>query len=118
MTVLVTAGEAEAYRKAGVARWFREDAGDAVSAADPFEPIPGHAPLLRIRKRRDGACGFLTSEGRCRIHEALGADRKPLSCGLFPFRFHPVDSGGHATIVTTSFACPTVIADEGTTLAS
>lgn len=115
MTVLVTAGEAEAYRKAGVARWFREDAGDAVSAAAPFEPIPGHAPLLRIRKRRDGACGFLSPEGLCRIHEVLGADRKPLSCRLFPFRFR---QAGEDTVVTVSFACPTVIANEGATLSS
>ena len=115
MTVLVTAGEAEAYRKAGVARWFREDAGDAVSAADPFEPIPGHAPLLRIRKRRDGTCGFLSPEGLCRIHEVLGADRKPLSCRLFPFRFR---QAGEDTVVTVSFACPTVIANEGATLSS
>jgi Fe-S-cluster containining protein len=115
-TVPVTAREADAYRKAGVERWFREtdDAPDG-STRDAFEPIPGHAPLLRIRKRRDGACGFLTPEGWCRIHEALGADRKPLSCRLFPFRFHPA---GDDTIVTASFACPTVIADEGSTVAS
>jgi Fe-S-cluster containining protein len=117
--VPVTAREAEAYRKAGAERWFRESGDDPEgSDGDAFEPVPGHAPLLRIRKRRDGACGFLTPEGRCRIHEVLGADRKPLSCRLFPFRFHPADAGGRDTVVTTSFACPTVIANEGSTLAS
>jgi Fe-S-cluster containining protein len=114
MTVLVSAGEAESYRKAGAARWFREDDG-AESAADPFEPIPGHAPLLRIRKRRDGACGFLSPEGLCRIHEVLGAGRKPLTCRLFPFAFSPSDDD---TVVTVSFSCPTVVANEGDTLAS
>ena len=114
-TVLVTPGEAEAYRKADAARWFREDDGDEESLADPFEPIPDHAPLLRIRKRRDGTCGFLSREGLCRIHEVLGADRKPLSCRLFPFRFH---HAGDDTVVTVSFACPTVIANEGATVSS
>ena len=114
MTVLVSAGEAESYRKSGAARWFREDDG-AESAADPFEPIPGHAPLLRIRKRRDGACGFLSPEGLCRIHEVLGAGRKPLTCRLFPFAFSPSDDD---TVVTVSFSCPTVVANEGDTLAS
>ena len=115
-TVPVTAGEAEAYRKAGAERWFRENGdGTADSVRDPFEPIPGHAPLLRIRKRADGACGFLSSEGLCRIHEEMGADRKPLACRLFPFRFHSTDAGD---VVTASFACPTVIANEGATLPS
>jgi Fe-S-cluster containining protein len=114
-TVLVTTGEAEAYRKAGAARWFREDDGNAEGVADPFEPIPGHGPLLRIRKRQDGTCGFLSPEGLCRIHEVLGADRKPLTCRMFPFRFHQADDD---TVVTVSFACPTVIANEGATLSS
>jgi Fe-S-cluster containining protein len=118
-TVPVTAREAETYRKAEVERFFRESDDDPDgSTQDAFEPIPGHAPLLRIRKRRDGACGFLTPEGRCRIHETLGADRKPLSCRLFPFRFHPAESDGRDTVVTASFACPTVIANEGSTIAS
>jgi Fe-S-cluster containining protein len=117
--VPVTPREAEAYRKAEVARLFRESDDDPEgSTQDAFEPIPGHAPLLRIRKRRDGACGFLTQEGRCRIHEALGADRKPLSCRLFPFRFHPIGPDNTDVVVTASFACPTVLANEGATLGS
>ena len=118
-TVPITAGEAAAYRKAGAARWFREGVDDtsATSAPvrDPFELIPGHAPLLRIRKRPDGACGFLSPEGLCRIHESMGADRKPLACRMFPFRFHSTDEGDVATV---SFACPTVIANEGAALPS
>ena len=80
-----------------------------------FEPIPGYAPLLRIRKRPDGACGFLSAEGLCRIHKEMGADRKPIACQLFPFSFHPAEGD---TVVTTSFACPTVIANEGAPLTS
>src|SRR5207302_136182 len=85
------------------------------AAADPFEPIPGYAPLLRIRKRADGACGFLSPQGLCRIHEEMGADRKPIACRVFPFSFHPAEGD---TVVTTSFACPTVIANEGAPLRS
>jgi Fe-S-cluster containining protein len=106
-TVPVTQDEADAYREAGAAAWFSED-------GDPFEEIPGYAPLLRIRKRPDGGCGFLSAKGLCRIHEELGADRKPLTCRTFPFSFHPADD----IVVTTSFACPTVIANEGATLQS
>jgi hypothetical protein len=92
------------WRDDTVARGFSRAEG-----ADPFEPIPGHA-LFRIRKRSDGACGFLTAEGRCAIHETLGEKLKPIACRLFPFSFRPTDD---AIIVSASFACPTVIANEG-----
>jgi Fe-S-cluster containining protein len=115
-TVPITAGEAEAYRKAGAERWFREGGDIAADPArDPFEPIPGHAAMLRIRKRADGACGFLSPDGLCRIHETMGADRKPLACRMFPFRFHATDDDD---VMTASFACPTVIANEGAALLS
>jgi len=81
----------------------------AGAAAEPFEAIPGHA-LFRIRKRSDGACGFLTAEGRCAIHETLGERLKPIACRLFPFSFRPTE---HEIIVSASYACPTVIANDG-----
>jgi len=96
-TVPITAGEAASYRKFG-------------SEYDAFEPIPGYEPMLRIRKRPDGACVFLQDDGLCRIHKEMGFDRKPIACQLFPFSFHPVEGG---VVVTTSFACPAVIANEG-----
>jgi Fe-S-cluster containining protein len=113
--IALTAGELAAYRRAEAGRFYREHE-DAPEGADrdPFEPIPGHAGHHRIRKRSDGACGFLSPENRCRIHEELGADSKPLTCRLFPFRFHP---GEGATVVTASFCCPTVVRNEGTELA-
>jgi Fe-S-cluster containining protein len=115
-TVAVTVREAESYRNAGAERWFREsDTEPPGTSIDVFEPIAEHAPLLRIRKRSDGACGFLSPQGRCRIHEEMGADRKPISCRLFPFRFHPANND---VVVSVSFACPTVIASRGATLAS
>jgi len=114
--IAISQGEGALYRKADVGRLFREraDAGEG-AARDPFEPIAGHAGLLRIRKRADGACGFLSPENRCRIHEALGAAKKPLTCRLFPFRFHPADG---LPVVTASFCCPTVVANQGASLAA
>jgi Fe-S-cluster containining protein len=114
--IALTPGEVEAYRRARAERLYREreDAPEG-AAEDPFEPIPGHAAYFRIRKRDDGACGFLSPQNRCRIHEEMGAASKPLTCRLFPFRFHP---GETATAVTASFSCPTVVRNDGATLGS
>jgi len=105
--VAVTLGEVEAYRKAGLERF--------TDGLDPFEPIPEHASLMKLRQRADGGCAFLSPAGLCRIHEELGYDRKPIACRLFPLRFHPIEQD---IVVTASFACPTVIANEGTPLQS
>ncbi len=114
--IALTPSEVDAYRKAGVARLFRASLEQAAGTEpEPWEPIPGYASHLRLRKRADGACGFLSPENRCRIHEELGADRKPLTCRLFPFRFHPT---GGPPVVTASFCCPTVIANQGALLAT
>jgi Fe-S-cluster containining protein len=112
--IAITPGEAEAYRRSGAERWFRE-AEDAPEGArvDPFEPVPGHTELLRIRKRPDGACGFLSPENRCRIHEEMGGPRKPLTCRLFPFSFHAAEG---PPLLTASFCCPTVVGNTGALL--
>ncbi len=107
-TVPVTLAEADAYRKAGAERWFS-------GAGDPFEPVPGHASVLQIRHRADGACGFLSDAGLCRIHEALGFDRKPIACRVFPLRFNSIEGD---VVVTASFACPTVVANDGELLSA
>ena len=111
--IVVTASEVELYERQDAARWYREaDDAPEGAAKDPFEPTPiGLRKFLRIRKRADGACGFLSPENRCRIHEELGEDRKPLTCRMFPYRFHPLEGG--ETLVTTSFCCPTTTANEG-----
>jgi Fe-S-cluster containining protein len=112
--IVVTPAEVERYRTVGAARWYRE--GDATAegaAVDPFEPVAhGH---YRIRKRADGACGFLSADNRCRIHEELGGEAKPLACRVFPFRFHPVEG---RPLVTTSASCPTIVRNEGAPLAA
>lgn len=114
--IAITPREAEHYRKANAGRWFREREDLPEGAArDPFEPIPGHAPFIRIRRRPDGACGFLGLDNLCRIHQELGGPQKPLTCRLFPYRFHAVE---RETVVTTSFSCPTVVAGRGEPIAS
>jgi Fe-S-cluster containining protein len=114
--IVVTASEVETFRKRGAERLYRERAdGPEGTSADPFEPIPGTRGFHRIRKRDDGACGFLSPRNRCRLHEELGASRKPLTCRMFPYRFHPVND---EVRVTTSFCCPTTIKNEGESVAA
>src|SRR5207245_918204 len=117
--IAVTASEVEAYRRAGVSAWYSEtdsetdtdtETDTGTAASEPFEPIPGHIGHFRIRKRADGACGFLSADNRCRIHEHLGGARKPLTCRLLPCPFRPVEG---KAVLTASFACPTVVANVG-----
>ena len=104
----VSLAEAESYRSMNAERW-------SSGAGDPFVEISGYPGLRQIRKREDGACVFLADDGRCRLHQELGFNRKPLSCRVFPFRFHPIESD---VVVTSSFSCPTVVANEGTLLST
>ena len=110
--IVVTDAEAKRYESENAGRWFRESATSEPGAASPpFEHI---APsLMKIRKRADGVCGFLSPDNRCRIHEELGAGAKPLTCRMFPFAFDPVSG---ATRVTSSFCCPTVVRNDGLAL--
>lgn len=108
--VMLTAGEVAAYRRADVARLWSADA-----AGEPFTPVPGRPGLWCLGKRSDGSCGFLSPAGLCRIHQELGAARKPLACRMFPFRLHPSQG---AALLTTSFSCPTVVANTGAALGS
>jgi Fe-S-cluster containining protein len=106
--VVVTTAEIELYERRGAREWFRDTNG---AAADPFEPIPIGPGLHRIRKRADGACGFLSPDNRCRIHEELGGAKKPLTCRLYPYAFNSAADG---VVVTASFGCPTIVANQGT----
>ena len=101
--VVVTAAEIDLYRRRNAAAWF-------FGAGDPFEPVPGAPALQRIRQREDGRCGFLSDDNRCRIHEELGAAKKPLTCRLFPYAFH---AAADEVVVKASFNCPTIAANEG-----
>jgi len=110
--IVVTTAEKQRYDEAKADRWFRESPGSETGArTSPFE-FAG-AGLLRIRKRPDGVCGFLSDENRCRIHEELGGSAKPLTCQMFPFSFDPVRD---ETRVSVSFCCPTVVKNDGRSL--
>ena len=114
--VLVTEAERDTYVKRGVARWFRETGNETEGTdRDPFEAVPGWHGYYRIRSRADGACGFLSNDDRCRIHEEHGAAAKPLTCRMFPFKFHPTAGG---VTVTASFGCPTIVANRGELVSS
>ena len=110
--IAVTEAEKQRYEATDAGRWFRESASAQPGAASsPFE-FAGSG-LLRIRKRPDGVCGFLSAENRCRIHEELGGSAKPLTCQMFPFSFDAVSG---QTRVRTSFCCPTVVRNDGSPL--
>lgn len=107
--IVATPAESQRLEAANAARWFRESASATPGTENPvFEYLAGG--LLRIRKRPDGVCGFLSDENRCRIHEEMGGTAKPLSCQMFPYSFDPVAGD---TRVSMNQGCPTVLRNEG-----
>jgi len=113
--VVVSAAEVEQYRKRNAGAWFRDSNGAEGDGGDPFEPLAGQPGFSRIRQRADGACGFLSPDNRCRIHEQIGAARKPLTCRVFPYSFH---AAADAVVVTASFGCPAIVANQGQPIAT
>ncbi len=63
-----------------------------------------------LAKKHDGSCVFLSDEGRCRIHEAHGADAKPSVCRMYPYQLVSLD---RYTYVTLRRSCPSAAADHG-----
>ena len=114
--VVVTPAEAEALRRPALAALWSGEAGQtAVPPENPLTPVSGQPGTFRLRRRADGACGFLAADGACRIHAERGADQKPLACRIFPFRLHPTEA---APLLTASFSCPTVVANTGSLVAT
>jgi lysine-N-methylase len=85
------------------------------------DPVVGNRPLFKksgpwwkrryaLNHRSDGSCVFLSDAGRCRIHEKLGYEAKPLPCRLFPFVLIP--AGDHWR-VGMRFACPSAADNKG-----
>jgi lysine-N-methylase len=68
-----------------------------------------------LRQQPDGACVFLQADGKCRIHAEHGLHAKPLACQLFPFVFAPAQQKVN---IGLSFACQSVLANQGAALAS
>ena len=113
--VVVTEAEVEQYRRRNAVAWFRDSSGGEGDGGDPFEPLAGRPGFCRIRQRADGACGFLSPGNRCRIHQEMGAAKKPLTCRVFPYAFH---HAADAVVVTASFSCPTIVANTGQLVAA
>jgi lysine-N-methylase len=63
-----------------------------------------------LAHKADGSCVFLTEAGRCRIHEAFGAEAKPFMCRQFPLQVVRTD---RETIATVLRSCPSAAADRG-----
>lgn len=90
--------------------WTEADLG----GLPPFRRVgSARRPLVQLNNRPDGACVFLSPEGRCRIHERHGYDTKPLPCRLFPFVLIP--AGDHWR-VGLRYACPSAAANKGRAL--
>jgi len=68
----------------------------------------------RLAHRKDESCVFLTPEGRCRIHQELGLESKPLLCRTYPYQLVPLKDVGLLTLRRT---CPSAAADSGSPLA-
>lgn len=64
----------------------------------------------RLNQRADGACVFLSDQGRCRIHERFGSAAKPFACRLYPFVLTP--AGDHWR-VGLRFSCPAAARNQG-----
>jgi lysine-N-methylase len=68
----------------------------------------------RLNHHKNGACIFLSSENRCKIHERFGEAAKPFPCRLYPFVLVPVGDHFRAGL---RFACPSAAANRGSPLA-
>ena len=68
-----------------------------------------------LRQTDEGACIFLQENGLCRIHAEFGYENKPIACQLFPFTIVP---GAKDAAMGVNFACASVAASKGATLAS
>lgn len=80
---------------------------EGVDPAAMFEP---QGDRYRLAHQSDGACVFLDSSGRCRIHARFGEAAKPMTCRLYPLVIHPA---GKKLMVSVRFSCPSAAANRG-----
>jgi lysine-N-methylase len=88
--------------------WTRAD------GVDPSKMMVARLGYHRLGHQADGACVFLDSAGRCRIHAKFGEPAKPLACRLYPLAIHPA---GKKLLVGVRFSCPSAAANLGQPLA-
>ena len=101
MLVPLSAEETQRIEKQA---WTKAD------GVDPSAMIQSSLGQARLGHQADGACVFLDSAGRCRIHLKFGEAAKPLACRLYPLVFHPT---GKKFVVGLRFSCPSAVADRG-----
>ncbi len=77
---------------------------------DPAKMIAAEGNRFRLGHQSDGACVFLDSAGRCRIHAKFGEEAKPLACRLYPLVIHPA---GKKLVGGLRFSCPSAAANRG-----
>lgn len=96
----------------------RIDRNVGATVTDANGETPSYLRLGRawvLAKRPDGACVFLTDQGKCRLHADFGPTAKPLACRMFPFTVRLVDKEWQAAI---RFDCPTVARSDGQSLSA
>ena len=85
----------------------------AADGVNPDAMVLPNGRGFRLGHQADGACVFLNTEGRCRIHARFGEAAKPLACRLYPLTFHPA---GARIAVGVRFDCPSAVQNRGTAL--
>lgn len=93
-------------READVAR-IAEQQWTARLGSNPIVEFRGQKYL---RQRADGACIFLLSDGRCRVHAEFGFEKKPIACQMFPYMLAPAMRNAQLGV---SFACQSVVENKG-----
>ena len=87
----------------------------AADGVDPSKMMVAGLNSWRLGHQADGACMFLDSSKRCRIHAKFGEAAKPLACRLFPLVIYPA---GRKMFVGLRFSCPSAVANQGQPLAA
>ena len=90
-------------------KWTTADGVPAGEAA--FARVAGQ---YRLAHQNDGACVFLNTDNRCRIHAKFGESAKPLACRVYPFAFFP--TGERSVGLGLRFDCPSVAGNRGAPL--
>ncbi|MDD2710878.1 MAG: YkgJ family cysteine cluster protein [Verrucomicrobiae bacterium] len=110
-TIVLTGDEKERIEKldwrgqnASLPQPWLESSSDKNSAAQP-----------QLARQTDGACVFLTGEGRCLLQNLFGAEAKPRACRIFPFTFQP--AGKKHIAAGLRFGCPSAASNRGRPLA-
>lgn len=102
--ITISAEEKERIEKQG---WTTAD------GVDPSTMIVAQKGAFHLGHTSDGACVFLDSSGKCRIHARFGEPAKPLACRMYPLVLHPA---GKKVVAGLRFSCPSAVMNRGKSL--